>query len=253
MYQPYLKLSGIVFCLFFTPLVFAKSIHIAVASNFLLPMKQLAAEFEQVSGHKIILSSASTGKLFAQLMHGAPYDLFFSADGTRADLLVKKGLAKKSSVYARGQIVFVAKGREAESTSWQCRSVLNSLAASKLAIANPKTAPYGLAARETLIKLGKWDAYKSKLVMGENILQAYQFITTGNVNAGFIAASLVVNSTLLDDYCQWLVPARLHQPIYQKMVILNRAKKNMAVIEFFNYMKSAEAKNIIIKNGYLAQ
>jgi len=224
----------------------AEPLKIAVASNFLVTMKQLVAEYQRQHQQAINISAASTGKLFVQITHGAPYDLFFSADAKRADLLVKQGFASHSVEYAIGQLVYVAK----EISAVDCRASLNRKPEKKIAMANPKTAPYGLAAKQVLIKLGRWNALKSSLVMGENILQAYQFISTGSAGSGFIAASIAVNADKLEGYCQWQVPTNLYSPVQQKMVILSRAKDNSIAKDFYRFIRSETAREIIINNGY---
>lgn len=223
----------------------AEQLNIAVASNFLLTMKQLVGAFQQQHPQAINISPASTGKLYAQIIHGAPYDLFFSADAKRADLLVKQGLANYSMEYALGQLLYVAKGAAAD-----CRATLNRNPEKKISMANPKTAPYGEAAKQVLIKLGRWDALRSSIVMGENILQAYQFISTGSAGSGFISASIAINADNLDGYCRWQVPESLYSPVKQKMVILNRAKDNSIAKDFYRFIRSESAREIIIKNGY---
>ena len=224
----------------------AEPLNIAVASNFLLTMKQLVAAYQQQDSQTINISAASTGKLFAQITHGAPYDLFFSADAERADLLVKQEYANHAKEYAVGQLVYVAKGVSAA----DCRASLNRKPEKKIAMANPKTAPYGLAAKQVLVKLGRWDALRSSLVMGENILQAYQFISTGSAGSGFVAASIAVNAGELEGYCQWKVPENLYSPVQQKMIILSRAKDNRRAKDFYQFIRSETAREIIIKNGY---
>lgn len=231
----------------FNTIAYAETAHLAVASNFSITMKKLVADFESRSEHTLSISAASTGKLFAQIINGAPYDLFFSADEKRVDLLTKKGLSERSKIYARGKLVFI--GRDV--TQSKCRSVLNQSGLKKLALANPKTAPYGQAAKQVLMKLGKWDQFRFKIVMGENVLQAYQFIASGSVDVGFIAASLVVNSAELDRFCRWEIPASFYQPVMQKMALLKRANKNSAATAFYHYMQSAKAKTIIRNNGYI--
>jgi len=243
-----LKLISIVLLYFgLNNFLYAENVHVAVASNFSTTMKLLKISFEGITGHRVTISSASTGKLFAQIVHGAPYDLFFSADSARADLLVKKGLADKSSVYAQGQLMYVAKDIEQK----KCRASLRNKPTGRLAMANPKTAPYGFAAREVLINLGRWDALRQNIVMGENILQTFQFISTGSAAAGFLAQSIVINSGELGGYCQWRVPDNLYQPIKQKMTLLNRSDNNIAVQAFFRYMNSKIANKIIKESGYI--
>lgn len=224
----------------------AENVRVAVASNFSATMKKLAEKFESETGNKVIISSASTGKLFAQIIHGAPYDIFFSADSKRAELLVKKSLAESAKIYAYGQLVYVIKKTQVK----QCAPELHLKAIKKVALANPKTAPYGLAAQQVLVSLDEWDAAKSKVVMGENILQAYQFIATGNVDAGFIAKSIFITSQELSDFCQWLIPENLYLPIKQKMVLLKRSNNNSEARKFIRYINSATAKKIIEESGY---
>lgn len=221
-------------------------VRVAVASNFSLTLKKLVKEFEEKSEYTVSISQASTGKLFAQIVHGAPYDIFFAADEKRPEILIKKNLASKEMMYAQGQLVMLAR----ESLGADCKSVLDEISLNKLAIANPKIAPYGRAAKDVLISLGKWESIRPKLVMGENILQTYQFLLSGSVDAGFIAKSLVVNSNELATYCQWHVPARLYKAIKQKAVVLKRSGDNLAVKSFFNYIQSDKAKKIIRSNGY---
>jgi len=244
-----LSIYLLMLCTGVSQLVQAETIRIAVASNFSATIKELASKYGLISGHNIIVSSGSTGKLFAQIVHGAPYDIFLSADAKRADLLVKKGLAKTSKTYAYGQLVYIAK----DFSKNECRQSLNDRLINKLSLANPKTAPYGVAASQVLIKLGKWDLLRKKIVMGENVLQAYQFVVTGSASAGFVAKSTLLLSKEVDDYCQWDVPANLYQPIRQNMVLLNRAEKNIAARAFFRYINSGVAKNTIKENGYFVK
>jgi len=244
------KLINIILLLFgLNSLLYAENVHVAVASNFSSTMKRLIISFETITDHKITVSSASTGKLYAQIIHGAPYDVFFSADTARADLLVKKGLANKSYVYAQGQLVYVAKDIEQKN----CRASLSKTISGRLALANPKTAPYGFAAREVLLKLGLWDVLRKKMVMGENILQTFQYIATGSADAGFLANSTVLISNELNNYCQWSIPGNLYRPIKQKMVLLNRSDKNIAVKAFLRYINSETARSIIKENGYIVK
>ena len=237
----------LIFFLSVTSVVAAESpvVRIAVASNFALTLKELVRDYENRNEYKVSISQASTGKLFAQIIHGAPYDIFFAADEKRPDLLIKKNLVKTGVVYAQGQLVMLARGE-----SGLCQSALNKTTLNKLAIANPKIAPYGLAAKQVLMSLNKWKTLQSKLVMGENVLQTYQFLLSGSADAGFIAKSLLENSGKLDTYCKWHVPLDLYQTLNQKAVVLKRSKGNLAVESFFNYIQSDKAKIIIRSNGY---
>lgn len=224
--------------------------RVAVASNFSIALKSLRLDFKQRTGSDFSISQASTGKLYAQIIYGAPYDLFFAADVKRADLLLKKSLAFKSFIYAEGQLIFIVKKNSEFMCAVTLKQALKISQNKKVAIANPKTAPYGLAAQQFLKASNEWVALKPKLVRGENILQTFQFVTSGGVNAGFVAKSLLIGSDDSESYCQWEVPKELHQPIKQKMIVLNRAKNNTAAMLFYNYLKSDVAKKIIKESGY---
>ena len=228
--------------------LYADEIRVAVASNFKTTLQKLAADFELKTGHELIISSASSGKLYAQIKHGAPYDVFFSADEKRADLLIAEDLvvADSANIYALGKLVFVSNIK----SLGKCKQVLASPQLRRLAIANPEIAPYGSAARQVLDKLGLWQHLQSRTVMGENVLQAYQFVSTKNAGAGFVAESLL-KMVEQDVYaCVWHVPTELYSPIKQKVVLLKKAEGKLAVREFMQYMKSAEAKKIIKVSGY---
>jgi len=228
--------------------LYADEISIAVASNFTYALQNLAADFKLSTGHKLRISSASSGKLFAQIIHGAPYDIFLSADEKRADLLIKKLKASNDSahVYALGKLVLLSHIEDAEN----CMNVLNSTQLNRLAIANPKIAPYGMAAEQVLQKLGLWQPLQSRIVMGENIAQTFQFVFTKNAQAGFVARSMLTMGREIDAACIWDVPAGMYSPIKQKMVLLNKARDKESAQAFLRYMKSAQAKEIIKAAGY---
>jgi len=226
----------------------ADKINIAVASNFSYTLRSLAEDFESKSGHQLRVSSASTGKLYTQINHGAPFDIFLTADERRPDRLISEGKATKelSQTYAIGKLVFISNIKPIKN----CLDVLDSPSLKRLAIANPKTAPYGLAAQQTLEKLRLWKTLKPKLVTGENIAQSLQFVSTGNANAGFVAKSMLLQGTKLDIYCEWDVPANMHEPIKQKMLVLARASNKPAAKVFWQYMQTDDAKTIIKNSGY---
>ena len=247
-------LLRVFFCLMFLSgsHSFADTINVAVASNFTHTLKTLSADFGSLSGHDLVISSASTGKLYAQLRHGAPYDVFLAADEVRPDLLVseKRAIASSAYVYAKGLLVLLS-NLPAE----DCQRLLYTGNIKHLSIANPEIAPYGLAARQVLEKLSLWPAYQGRLVLGENITQAFQFVDTKNAEAGFVARSLLKQQMLNSDKdfeagCLWHVPVEMYDPIRQKMVVLNRAKDNPAAQAFQQYMRSARAKEIIQSSGY---
>ena len=237
-------------CLFFlqSGYLYSDEINIAVASNFSYTLKKLATDFKVNTGHDLRISSASSGKLFAQIMHGAPYDIFLSADEDRINLLITKNKARAENahVYALGKLIMLS---NIEETS-NCRDVLNSKHLNWLAIANPKIAPYGIAAKQVLQKLGLWQHLQSRLAMGENIAQTLQFVSTKNAQAGFVAKSMLNIGGMIDYSCIWNIPDDMYVPIRQKMVLLNDAEDKPAARLFMQYIQSVAAKRIIKSVGY---
>jgi molybdate transport system substrate-binding protein len=226
----------------------ADEISVAVASNFAYTPRLLSADFEEQTGHKLRISSASTGKLYTQIEHGAPFDVFLSADEKRPELLVAENKAEPSSeyVYARGRIVLLSNLMPTTS----CQDVLTSTELKHLSIANPEIAPYGVAAKQVMEKLELWAGLQSRLVKGENIAQTLQFVTSKNAQAGFVAESMLHMGVEIDSACIWDIPTVMYSPIKQKMVILSKAKDNVATQEFFRYIKTPHAKEIIRSTGY---
>lgn len=228
--------------------VFADEVNVAVASNFSSTLKKLSLDFNKKTGHKLRVSAASTGKLYAQIKHGAPFDVFLAADEIRPDLLLSENVALASSayIYAKGKLVLLSNIPPTDT----CQNVLNSNSLKRLSIANPKTAPYGFAAVQVMKELSLWSKLKPRLVMGENIAQALQFVSTKNAEAGFVAKSMLVMKEVTKDACVWDVPADMYSPINQKMVVLNKAKNKVSVQAFQQYMMSVRAKKIIKSSGY---
>jgi len=231
----------------------AAELSIAVASNFKSTLQKISADFKMATGHDSKISSGSSGKLFAQIKHGAPYDVFLSADEKLPDQLVRDKLASSESayIYALGKLVLIANLE----TSRGCENIISSNRLKHLAIANPEIAPYGLAAKQVLQKLDLWQQLQPRIVMGENAAQTLQFVSTKNADAGFIAQSMLHMALLnmdktMDSVCVWNVPANMYAPIKQKMVLLNKAKDKPAVLKFVQYMQSATAKEIIKSSGY---
>jgi len=222
---------------------------IAVASNFAAPMKRIAAEFEQRSGHRVVLAFGSSGKFFAQIHHGAPFDAFFSADQTKPARLVSDGLADGHSLftYAEGRLVLWSRSPQLVDGEG---TVLKTGRFNRLAIANPKLAPYGAAAVEVLQKLELEKATRTRWVQGENIAQAYQFVATGNAELGLVALSQVVQNGEVSSGSAWLVPANLYSPIRQDAVILKRAHSNPALTAFWSFLREPEVQAIIAAFGY---
>ena len=228
--------------------VHAETLNVAVASNFVYTLKLLSTDFKINTGHELRISSASSGKLYAQIKHGAPYDVFLSADEKRADLLIKenKASAENAHFYALGKLVLLSHIKDEQG----CMNVLSSTQLNHLAIANPAIAPYGMAAEQVLQKLGLWQRLQSRIVMGENIAQSFQFVFTRNAQAGFVAKSMLTMGREIDAACIWEVPAAMYLPIKQKMVLLNIAREKDSAQAFLRYMKSAQAKEIIKAAGY---
>ena len=226
----------------------ADNLNVAVASNFASSLHSLAEDFESKTGHRLRISSASTGKLYTQINHGAPFDVFLAADEHRPELLIAEGKASAefSLTYAMGRLVFISN----IPTEKNCIDVLDSPALKRLAIANPQTAPYGLATQQTLEKLQRWQSTKAKLVMGENIAQTLQFVATGNASAGFVAQSMLHQGIKINTACEWPVPADMHEAIKQKMLVLAGASNKPAAIAFWQYMQSDDARTIIKNSGY---
>ena len=240
--------SLLTFLLLYSSSSYADKINIAVASNFSHSLRTLAEDFESKYDHQLRIISASTGKLYTQITHGAPFDIFLAADEHRPDLLIAEGkaTAEHSLSYAIGKLVLISNIKPEQN----CLDVLNSPELKRLAIANPRTAPYGSAAQQTLEKLQLWQTLKPKLVTGENIAQALQFVSTGNASAGFVAKSMLLQGTKINTACEWPVPTQMHDPIKQKMLVLSTASNKPAAITFWRYMQSDDAKTIIKNSGY---
>ena len=230
-------------------LVIAESLTIAVASNFADTAKQLVEEFEADSGHDVQLIPGSSGRFFAQILNGAPFDIFLSADREKPAALVEAGLAKSESrfTYAIGRLALWSRDQTLVSGD---ASVLQTDKFKKLALASPRLAPYGKAAREVLNKYGLYDELSARLVQGENIAQAYQFVFTGNAELGFVALSQVMKGEALDSGSAWIVPGDLHLPIRQDGVILTNGVSVNASEAFMNFIKTPASRAIIASYGY---
>lgn len=224
---------------------YAADVVVAVASNFLVAESDLAKAFERHTGHHVTTVSGSTGKLYAQITQGAPYDIFMAADAARPKKLAGLGLAVDESffVYATGRLVLWS---PAAASAEEAKAILANKRYKRLAMANPKTAPYGLAAEKTMQALGL--PTQGTTVYGENISQCYQFVRTGHADAGFVALSQIISDQ--PKGAVWLVPASLYPPIYQGAVILNRGADNDAVQAWIDFMKGSEALAIIASYGY---
>ncbi|HJP37664.1 MAG TPA: molybdate ABC transporter substrate-binding protein [Gammaproteobacteria bacterium] len=228
----------------------ATSISIAVASNFAPAIRDIAAQFEVRSGQSVRIISASTGKLYAQIINGAPFDALFAADAERPQLLeaAGQGVAGSRFTYAIGRLVLWSRNPALNESN--CRTQLENLGQQRLAIANPAIAPYGMAAKETLMSLDLWGRVESQLVVGENIAQTLQFVSSGNAILGFIAGTQTLDARLPQATCHWPVPRELHLPIEQQAILLQRAANNSVVANFMAFLRSSAGRIIIERHGY---
>lgn len=227
----------------------AAEVHVAVAANFAAPMKSLAADFEQQTGHRAVVSLGATGQLYAQIRQGAPYGVLLSADTTTPEKLGREGygLAETQRTYAIGRLALWSRD---ESCIDAKADVLRRGEFRRLAIANPKLAPYGVAATQALRSLGLLDELQPKMVEGANINQAFQFVASGNAELGFVALSQVMQDGRLRNGSAWIVPAELHEPIKQDAILLTKDKDNPAAIALMGYLDSNAAREIIRRYGY---
>lgn len=224
----------------------ADEARVAVAANFSRPAEMLVEQFELLQPHKIELVFGSSARFYAQVQNGAPFDAFLSADQEKPQLLADEGLAAADSLrtYAIGRLVLWTAEPSLAITS----ESLTANAGGKIALANPRLAPYGLAAREAIDNLGLGEQLADSLVMGENISQAYQFVATGNAPLGFVALSQVGRNGAVEQGSGWLVPAELHSPIRQYAVLLNG--ENAVAGAFLEFLRGPEARRIIYSFGY---
>jgi molybdate transport system substrate-binding protein len=240
---------SLILALFATGAVQADDIQVAVAANFTAPMKEIAAAFEQETGHQVKAVYGATGKFYAQIKNGAPFEILLSADETTPAKLVEEGaaVAQTQFTYAIGTLVlWSAKPGFVDDQG----AVLKQGDFQKVAIANPKTAPYGAAAVEVLTDLGLLDAVQPKFVTGENIAQAFQFASTGNAELGFVALSQVMKDGKITEGSAWIIPDTLHAPIRQDAVVLEKGKDKPAATALMEYLKGDEARAIILSYGY---
>lgn len=223
--------------------------RVAIAANFSEVAHLLAAQYTRRSGNRIDISVASTGKLYAQIRHGAPFDVLLAADDSTPQRLVDEGLAVRSSLYdyARGRLVLWSRDAALVADGEQ---VLRRHDFRKFAIANPALAPYGAAARQVLQHVGRWDTLQPRLVLGENVGQATQFVLSGNAEAGLLPRSLVLEAQRQVGGSAWLVPADWHRPIVQSAVLLDHGRDNPAAIGFLEYLRDDTARRTIAAHGY---
>jgi len=227
----------------------AGEVQVAVAANFAGPMEKLAAEFRRDTGHKAVVATGATGKFYAQITNGAPFEVLLSADDDTPARLEKEGqvVAGSRFTYAIGRLVlWSAKDGYVDAAG----NVLKTGDFKHLSIANPKTAPYGAAAVSTLERLGLRDKLQPRIVQGENIAQAWQFASTGNAELGFVAQSQVWRDGKFTSGSGWIVPASMHDPIRQDAALLNRGAGNPAAQALLHYLRSDKARALIRTFGY---
>ncbi len=227
----------------------ADEVQVAVAANFATPLKTLAAEFEKVSGHTLRISAGATGKLYAQIKSGAPFDVFLSADDETPARLEKEGDAVSGThyTYAIGQLVLWS--AQAGFVDAQ-GAVLKSGNFKHLALAAPNLAPYGAAAIQTLTQLGLRVAIEPLIVQGESIGQTYSFVASGNAELGFVALSQVVDNGKIRQGSAWTVPAALHSPLRQDAVLLARGRDKPAARALLAFLKAERTRALIRGFGY---
>lgn len=246
--RPLLHLcSTLLLCLPFT--ASADEVRVAVAANFTAPMQKIAEAFARDTGHRAVLAFGATGKFYAQINNGAPFDVLLAADEQTPQRLEDEGQGVTGSrfTYAVGSLVL-----------WSAREgyvdaqgrVLADGDFRHLALANPKTAPYGAAALQTLEKLGLRERLQPRFVQGENIAQTHQFVASGNAELGFIALSQVIEDGRIARGSAWRVPADQHQPIRQDALLLQRGEHNPAARALLDYLRSASAVALIRAYGY---
>jgi molybdate transport system substrate-binding protein len=227
----------------------AADVHVAVAANFAAPMHRIARAFEEHTGHRALIALGATGALYAQVRQGAPYGVFLSADEATPRRLEAEGLGVPGTrlTYAVGRLVL-----------WSARpgrvddagAVLREAAFRRLAVANPKLAPYGAAALEAMSRLGVLESLRPRLVQGENIAQTYQFVASGNAELGFVALSQVQADGRIASGSGWLVPSSLHAPLRQDAILLSPGRDNPAARALLAFLRSDAARALIRAHGY---
>ncbi len=245
-------MKNTLFCLLTATIVTlaqADEVQVAVAANFTGPMQVIAPLFERDTGHKAIPSFGATGKFYAQVVNGAPFEVLLAADDETPARMVREGHAVAGTpfTYAIGTLVLWSAKADFVDDKGE---ILKKGGFRHLAIANPKTAPYGAAALQAMGKLGVADNLKPLFVQGENIAQTQQFVATGAAELGFIAYSQVIKNGRIGSGSGWIVPAKLYEPIRQDAVILARGRDKPAALALLNYLKGDKAKAIIRSFGY---
>jgi len=221
-------------------------VTVAVASNFAATARDIAARFAEQSDYDVRITTASTGKLYAQIVNGAPFDVLLAADAERPERLETGGSGVPGTrfTYAFGALVLWSRQVE------DCQAALQSRDGGRIAIANPETAPYGAAARSFLQRSGLWESVRGRLVVGENIAQTLQFAASGNAQLGFIARSQLRAPSLPPASCSWPVPESMHAPIDQQALLLQRGAASEGAKSFLAFLRSGAGRAIIRRDGY---
>ncbi|MBD0786087.1 molybdate ABC transporter substrate-binding protein [Vibrio sp. Y2-5] len=241
-----LYLIGLIGLMMSSMTVQAEDGTLAVANNFYGPIQMLVDDFAKVSGYQLSVSTGSSGQLYAQIINGAPFDLFFAADTARPEKLVNQGLGFEQFVYARGVLVLWSKEANYDVKEHMLLGDYN-----HFAIADPKLAPYGLAAQQALSKMGLWESMTPKIVMGKGLNPTYQFLSTGNAQLGMVAKSQVFKNGQYIGGSVWEVPVSDYEAIEQAAVTLKSGIDKAAIDAFLEYYSSERAQKIVSSFGYL--
>jgi molybdate transport system substrate-binding protein len=227
----------------------AAEIKVAVASNFANVLKEIAVEFQKDTSHQLAITPGATGKFYAQISNGAPFDVFLSADDETSRKLAQEGKAIAASqfTYAIGRLALWSPNPEMVDKN---ADILKTDKFKFIAIANAKVAPYGRAAVQAMQKLGVLSTIEPRVVQGESITQTHQFVTTGNAQLGFVALSQVWENNRIKSGSGWIIPEEMHEQLRQDIVLLNPGKDSSAATALVNYLKSDKAKKIIERYGY---
>ena len=233
----------------FAAQVYAAEVKVAVAANFAKTLEEITVQFEKDTGHKVLATPGASGKFYAQIVNGAPFEVLISADDETPGKLAKeaKAIAETQFTYAIGTLALWSPDTNLVD---QGGGVLKTDKFKFLAIANAKVAPYGQAAVQTMLKLGLLTKLESRVVQGENIAQTHQFVTSGNAQLGFVALSQITENGKVKSGSAWIVPQELHDQIKQDAILLNNGKDSIAGKALLEYLKSDKAKKIIASYGY---
>ncbi|MDB1124148.1 molybdate ABC transporter substrate-binding protein [Vibrio algarum] len=235
---------ALIFC--FSHSASAETVMIAVANNFYGAMQVIAKDFKKLTGHDITLSTGTSGQLYAQVVNGAPFDLFLSADKKRPTKLVEAGYASDSFTYAYGSLVLWSPDPTLFNGDI---NVLLKDSVKHIAMANPKLAPYGFAAQQVMENAGIYESVQAKFVMSKGLNAAYQFVVTENAQVGFLAKSQLYRDKKMADGSYWDIPNDYYDPIMQDAILLN--ENNTGAVQFVQYLNSDRARDLMALFGYL--